>query len=115
MDRPVPEWALPPLLVRERTSYGTADMLGGALLLVLELERPDMVDRFPLLSTGFIVIVVVVVVLVTGVDRPPGLLILEIEATLPFPMLSALWSLDVAFMGDGIWFGFRCYSTSLLS
>ena len=82
MDRP--EWALPPLLVRDRTSYGTADML-AALLFVLELERPDMVDKFPLLSTGFII-----VVLVTGVDRPPSSFILEIEATLPFPMLSAL-------------------------
>ena len=83
MDRP--EWALPPLLVRDRTSYATADMLGGGLLLVLELERPDMVDKFPLLSTGFII-----VVLVTGVDRPPSSFILEIEATLPFPMLSIL-------------------------
>ena len=81
MDRP--EWALrlPPLLVRDRTSYGTADML-GTLLLMLELETPDMVDKLPLLSTGFIVIVVVVV---TGVDRPPGLFI---PLALPFPMHS---------------------------
>ena len=70
MDRP--EWALrlPPLLVRDRTSYGTADILEGGLV-VLELEMPDMVDKLPLLSTGFIiviVVVVVVVVIVTGVE-----------------------------------------------
>ena len=69
MDRP--EWALrlPPLLVRDRTSYGTADMLEGGLV-VLELETPDMADKLPLLPTCFIVIVVVVVVvvIVTGVE-----------------------------------------------
>ena len=66
MDRP--EWALrlPPLLVRDRTSYGTADILEGGLV-VLELETPDMADKLPLLPTGFIVIVVVVVI-VTGVE-----------------------------------------------
>lgn len=91
---------------------GTADML-GALLFVLELERPDMADRFPLLPTGF---VIVVVVLVTGIDRPPGLLIPPLplpaaEATLPFPVISALLSLDVVFMGAGICVIYFCITT----